>query len=145
MRYELDRDSIPPDGLWISPDGEAIPVTEHLITLKREPERFGLTRRDVSANTMQALALVAKKVIERGWTRFRLFSDHWAFEVDSLKNRLPLIEDILTAHGATPNEFVRVSQAKPRKEFEGTVDDVFERTIAKHFDLAGRKSRWRFS
>jgi len=47
------------EGLWISPEGERIPVVEHLLALQHDPHLFGLTLRDVKGADVEALRILA--------------------------------------------------------------------------------------
>jgi hypothetical protein len=144
MPDEHEFHDVPPAGLWISPEGEATVTTEHMLTIKEDPGRFGLAPRDVARISIPALHEIARKLIFAGWTRFRLFSDFWSFEVDNARGRISLVEDILVHHRAYPHEEIRISQAKPKREYAGTVAQFYDRSIFRTWEL-GRKNRWRFT
>jgi hypothetical protein len=135
---------LPPEGLWISPGGKRIHVVEHLITIAHYPEKFGLSGEDVRNRTIGELRDIADTLIRSGWIRYRHFGDSYNFEVVNAKDEIKAIEDVLTLVGAYGPERVFISQAEPRKEFVGTVEDVFERGI---FGYQGnpRRNRWRFT
>ena len=135
---------LPPEGLWVSPDGEAIPVIEHLLALKEEPERFGLSPRDVAKAGVKELRELAVTIISEGWTRFRFLGGVWNFEVDNVKMKKDLIEEILVTHQAWPQERIVISQAKPKRDYQGAVAQFYDRSMFRHYEL-GRLSRWRFS
>jgi hypothetical protein len=135
---------LPPEGLWISPDGEKFTAVEHLIEIDRHPEIFGLSKKDIRGASISALASIAQVLIRGGWTRYRHFAHAYLFEVDSLGKRITLIEEILSDSDAFIEEDVIVSQARPRKEFSGKVKDVYDRTIGQ-FLQNPPKSHWRFT
>lgn len=138
---DLDEKGLPPEGLWVSPDGEAIQVIEHLISIQHEPHRFGLSPKDVRGVSIQRLHDIAVDLIKGGWTRFRFLSGTWNFEVDSARSRISLIEEILVTHRAYPQELVVVGQAKPKRTYQGTVAQFYDRTMFRHYEL-GRKVKW---
>lgn len=135
---------LPPEGLWISPDGERFTAVEHLIEIEHHPEIFGLSKKHIRGASIQALAVIAQSLIRDGWTRYRHFSDVYVFEVDSLKKRIELVESILADSDAFAEEDVTINQAIPRKEFSGKVKDVYDRTIGRFLQNPGR-NRWRFT
>lgn len=135
---------LPPEGLWVAPDGEGIPVIEHLIALKEEPERYGLSPRDVQKAGIKELRELAVGLIKEGWTRFRFLGGVWNFEVDSVKMKTGLIEEILVTHQAWPQERIIVSQVSPKRDYQGTVAQFYDRSMFRHYEL-GRLNRWRFS
>lgn len=141
---EPEDRGLPPEGLWVSPEGESIPVIEHLITIKIEPERFGIPERDVRNASIKDLRDIAVGIIKEGWTRFRFLGGVWNFEVNSVKNKKDLIEEILVTHQAWPQERIIVSQANPKKDYQGTVAQFYDRSIFRHYEL-GQYNRWRFS
>jgi hypothetical protein len=98
-------------------------------TIQQHPELFGLTEADVRGLTLQDLRELGEKLILDGWIRFRYLSGKYYFEVARAKPKIHLIEDILVEAQAQPDEEVRISQALPRREFVGTVADVFDRVI----------------
>lgn len=141
---DFEDKGLPPEGLWVSPDGEAFPVIEHLIAIQHEPERFGMVPADVKGKSIADLRSLAVEMIKvDGWMRFRFLSGTWNFEVDSAKARIHLIEEILVAHRAYPQELVVVAQVKPKKEFQGTVAQFYDRTMFRHYELG--RNKWRFS
>ena len=135
---------LPPEGLWISPDWVEVPVVEHLIALQQEPERFGLSPRDVAGARIEQLRVLAEDLIRSGWTRFRFLAGAYAFEVDNAKRRIGIIENVLADARAYGRETVVISQAVPKREFEGSVDDVYERRIFMWQENPAR-NRWRFT
>lgn len=136
--------SLPPEGLWISPSGKKIRVIEHLITISQYPEKFGLTHGEVEGLTIGELRELADVLIMGGWVRYRHFGDSYNFEVVNAKKKIKTIEDILALVGGYGPERVFIAQAEPRKEFVGTVDDVFERRIFGYQENPSR-NRWRFT
>ena len=137
-----DDTPLPPEGLWISPEGEPIPVIEHLLEIHHNPEKFGLAPKDVRGLSIENLRKVAVELIGKGWTRFRFLSGTWNFEVDSVKVRLSTIEDVLVRQMAYPQERVVVSQAAPKRDFQGTVAEFYDRSMFRHYEL-GRANTWR--
>lgn len=135
---------LPPEGLWISPQGKRIRVIEHLITIAQFPEKFGGTQKDVQGKSIEQLRAIADGLIREGWVRYRHFGDSYNFEVSNAKKKIETIEDVLTLVGAYGPERVFIAQAEPRKELVGTVEDVFERRIFGYQENP-RKSRWRFT
>jgi hypothetical protein len=135
---------LPPEGLWISPEGKRIPVVEHLITIAQFPEKFGGTHAAVQGASVEQLREIADGLIRDGWVRYRHFGDSYNFEVVNAKKKIETIEDVLTLVGAYGPERVFIAQAEPRKELVGTVDDVFERRIFGYQENP-RRNRWRFT
>lgn len=113
------ENGLPPEGLWVSPDGEAHTVIEHLIEIQHHPEIFGLSKRDVQGASIEDLRKIAVRLIKDGWIRFRFLSGVWNFEVDNVKTRLNHIEEILVSHRAYPQERVIISQVKPKLDYQG--------------------------
>ncbi len=133
-----------PEGLWVSPDGEATPVIEHLLELKFEPERFGISPRDVEKAGIKDLRDMAVEIIKEGWTRFRYLGGVWNFEVNNVKMKKDLIEDILVTHQAWPQDRIVISQASPKRDYQGSVSQFYDRSMFRNYEL-GRLSRWRLS
>ncbi len=134
---------LPPEGLWIDPTGEYFPVTEHLLALRQRPDLFGLSD-DTKRADIPQLREFAVALIESGWTRFRYLDGTWLFEVDNAKRKMLLIEDVLSHCNAYGEERVTISQISPKVESEGTVDDVYDRTILR-FQSNPKKNKWRLS
>jgi hypothetical protein len=68
----------------------------------------------------------------------------WNFEVDNAKRRIDLIEDILVEGGAQGFENACISQTTPPREFQGTVEEIYDRVIFKYQENPQRNT-WRFS
>jgi len=135
---------LPPEGMWISPEGDAFQVIEHLLAIKENPEIFGLPVREVRNADVKALRTLAVGLIRSGWTRFRSMGGVWAFEVDRAKAKIGLIEEILVKHQAYPQERVVISQATPKKDYQGSVSDLYDRSMFRHYE-PDRLNRWRVS
>lgn len=134
--------TLPPEGLWISPTGRRIPVVEHLLAIQQYPELFDV---DVSRHAdVRELRDVAETMIRRGWVRFRYLSGTYAFEVDKARDRMGLIADVLASARALSFETVLISQVTPVRDFEGTVDDVYNHTILGS-QANPAKNGWRFT
>jgi hypothetical protein len=138
MRKE---DEAPVEALWVSPEGEEIPVIEHLIEISQHPDRFGLTYREVHGISIANLRDIAVELIKKGWTRFRYLSCLWNFEVDSVRMRIGVIENILVRQRAFPHETVVVSQAKPKRDYQGNVAQFYDRTMFGRYELG--RNPWR--
>lgn len=136
--------SLPPEGLWISPEGRMIPVVEHMPTIQQYPQLFGLSKSDVHGLTLRQLRGLGEELILDGWIRFRYLSGVYHFEVGRAKSKIRLIEDVLVEASAVTDEEVRISQAAPRREFVGTVGDVFERAIFGYQENP-IKNKWRIT
>ncbi len=134
---------LPPEGLWISPSEKYIEVSEHLMAIRERPDLFGISE-DTSRLDIQDLREWAVDLIESGWTRFRYLDGVWLFEVDNIKKKLSLIEDVLVHCKAYEVESVNISQISPLLEIEGTVSDVFDRKILR-FQTNPKKNKWRLS
>jgi hypothetical protein len=141
---EPEERGLPPEGLWVAPDGEPIPVIEHLLALKEAPETFGLSPRDVERAGLIELRELAVKIIGEGWTRFRFLGGVWNFEIDNIRTKKDLIKETLVTHQAWPQERIIISQAKPKRDYQGSVAQFYDRSMFRHYEL-GRLSRWRFS
>lgn len=123
------------EGLWVSPEGEFNPVSEHTLALREMPEWFGLSQRDVQNIDPKSgdLSPLMRKVIEQGFLRYRYFSDPRAdrhlFDISSYQQEREKIHRILytkLSQGmAFPNDNVSIIQ-KDGKGFDGTVDEVLE-------------------
>ena len=137
-------EELPPEGLWISPSGEVIPVVEHLIEIQRNPEPFGLSPREVDQRSMEELRDIARFLIRDGWTRFRYLSGIWHFEVDQAKPWISIFKDILVQGNAYPQEQVAIAQASPKRDYRGTVAQFHDRSMFRHYEL-GRGNRWRLT
>lgn len=135
---------LPPEGLWVSPDGEGIPVVEHLLAIKQEPERFGIPQREVRTAGIDELRALSVKLIKEGWTRFRFLGGVWNFEVDTVKMKKDLIEEILVSHRAWPQERIIISRMSPKRDYQGSVVQFYDRSIFRYYER-GRLNRWRFS
>jgi hypothetical protein len=130
------------EGLWISPEGEKFPVTEHLVAIQRHPHLFGLSAWDVNGQSIEGLRLVALRLLADGWVRYRHFGpDLHMFETESTDRRV--IDELLTAAEALPDDRIVVHVRTPRGEFRGVVRDWTARTIAK--GEPSREDGWRFS
>lgn len=142
---DVQEKGLPPEGLWVSPNGKRTSVIEHLIEIQHHPETFDLTAREVKGASIQDLHAIAVKLILGGWTRFRFLSGVWNFEVDSVRVRRQLIEDILVAHQAFHLERVVISQATPKKDYQGSVAQFYDQSMFRHYALGGRRatSTWR--
>lgn len=135
---------LPPEGLWVDLDGKAISVIEHLIALKEDPERFGLSPRDTGKARVKELRDMAVELIKDGWTRFRFLGGVWNFEVNSVRTKKDLIEEILVTHQAWPQEHIIITQMRPKRDYQGTVAQFYDRSLFRHYEL-GRVSGWSFS
>lgn len=138
------RKALPPEGLWISPDGDRIPVIEHLITIQHEPVLFGFKAGELRGFSVEDLRELAEALIKSGWVRFRHFGTSYNFEVDNARRRIGVIESVLADLDVFEGERVYISQVSPRKDLVGTVADVFDRKILGYYENPG-KNRWRFS
>lgn len=79
-------------------------------------------------------------------TRLRFLSGVWNFEVDSVKVRRQLIEDILMAHQAFHLERVVISQATPKRDYQGSVAQFYDQSTFRHYELGGKRSgTWRMT
>lgn len=77
---------------------------------------------------------------------FRYLDGTYLFEVDNVKRRMRLIEDALIDVGAHDFEGVSIGQLDPVVTLNGTVADVFERTIMRfQSNPSLRHSKWFFS
>jgi hypothetical protein len=135
--------SLPPEGLWISPDGERFEVYEHLIALRERPDIFGLPE-SLGRADVKTLRDIAVALIEDGWIRYRYLAGVHAFEVNSAKKRMGDIEDVLVLAKAGADETTTISQLTPKREFEAKVSDVFDRTIF-GFQENPKRNKWRLS
>lgn len=112
--------------------------------IQRYPETFGLAERDVAGASIPALASIAEELIKDGWTRYRPWSGLYVFEVDNARRRIDLVERILVDADAFEGEQVKISQARPRRQFDGFVSEVFDRTIFRYQENP-YGNKWRFS
>ena len=124
-------DELPPEGLWISPTGDYIAVVEHLAAIASDPDVFGLPDSYRDSGNIKVLRDAAEDLIRGGWIRFRYLSGVYLFEVDSIQRRLGTIEDVLVKVGAFEGESVSISQAEPKADYEGTVQDVYDKRIGR--------------
>lgn len=135
---------LPPEGLWVTPDGEGIPVVEHLLAIKENPNLFFLSPKEVEKARIPELRKIAVDLIKDGWARFRFLGGVWNFEVDNVKTKKDLIEEILITHQAWPQERIIISQVSPKKDYQGSVAQFYDRSMFRHYEL-GKVNRWRFS
>lgn len=142
-RAAPEEPGLPPEGLWISPSGDAIPVIEHLIEIQQNPEPFGLAPKDVERRSIKDLRQIARSLIQDGWTRFRYLSGTWNFEVDQAKLRISLIQEVLVQGKAYPEERVVIAQLSPKRDYQGTVAEFYDRSMFRHYELGG--NRWRLT
>ena len=107
------------EGFWISPDGEVEEITEHLSTVRQDPERFGLSLGELESLLFDNIGLpfepsarvaVILRVVDNGWIRVRGYGNQYiAFTVDELsEDTISKITDFLTEVGAWEIEKVRV-------------------------------------
>lgn len=143
-KQQLEEEGLEPEGMWVSPTGEYIVVVEHLLAIASEPERFDLPQSLHGERDVETLRSAAVDLIKNGWTRFRYLMGIYAFEVDNASRRLPVIEKVLSDVRAYGQENVSISEFDPRREYEGTVEDVFDRKITRFAANPG-KNTWRFS
>ncbi len=141
---EEDDGGLEPEGMWVSPTGEYIIVVEHLLAISSEPERFDLPQSLLGERDVETLRAAAVSLIKNGWTRFRYLVGVYAFEVDNAARRMSVIEKVLADVKAYTAESVSISEFDPRREYEGTVEDVFDRRITRFAANPG-KNTWRFS
>ena len=132
---------LPPEGLWVSPEGKMMPVQEHLLAIRDRPDLFGLSRQEVPQDLDQ-VRIIAESLITKGWTRYRYLDGRYHFEVDDVRKRIGLIDDILGKARAIPQELVVITPIGG-KTLEGTVQDVFDRVIMRF--AAKTMDKWSFS
>lgn len=137
--------SLPPEGLWISPEGERHDINEHLMAIRERPEDFGLSLRDVAGQDIDGLRRVAEDLIGQGWTRYRYLDGRYHFEVDSATRRMRIIEDVLMEAQAHQDEEVWISQVSPPQEYQGKVSEVYDRVIIRFQKKHVERNKWRFS
>lgn len=139
-----DACDLPPEGLWISPNGKQFEVVEHLMALRERPDLFDLSGDYRHADT-EELRDMAVELIKSGWTRFRYLDGTYFFEVDNAKKRMALMEDVLSGCGAHEFEDVIISQLQaPATDYQGTVADLYDRKIMR-FQSNPKKNKWRLS
>lgn len=139
-----DACDLPPEGLWISPNGKQFEVVEHLMTLRERPDLFGIDSSYRHADVPD-LRDIAVEMIDSGWTRFRYLNGTYHFEVDSAKRKLAMIEDVLASCGAHDFEEVVISQTQGAEtDLTGAVADVYDKKIMR-FQANPKKNKWRLS
>ena len=125
------------EALWVSPEGEYMPVTEHILAIRERPHWFGLDERSISAlNPLEGgFVYVLRDAVARGFVRFRYFanpSGRHMFDVASWASARHVVEAIVrTKHAASvalADENVSIVQADGRL-FRGTVDDILKRKV----------------
>jgi hypothetical protein len=122
VRKRRRQSDLPPEGLWVSPEGKMIPVAEHLLAIKEHPRRFGLMDSTRRAD-MDGLLRVAQYMILFNWMRFRYLDGVYHFEVGQISRHMKRIKRVLRAARARREEEMTISQAIPPKEYAGTVGD----------------------
>jgi hypothetical protein len=130
------------EGLWIAPDGTAIPVIEHLLAIAHEPEAFGLLPRDVKNQTVEGLRKIAERLIREGWVRYRSLSGDHLFEMCKLDK--DLIDDVLTGGQALEGDRVIIETVSPKREYRGSVQEWRERSMLRSYET-NPKHGWRLS
>ena len=135
------------EGYWISPSGDFIPVTEHLVALQREPQLFGIPVRQVRGANIKQLSDVAVDLIKSGWVRARYLSPQgYLFEISGLSHgNYELIEEFLIRSKAFIKENITIETVKPVKTYSGTVDKFFDRTMFKYYQKNPKRTKWRLS
>lgn len=118
-----------------------IPVVEHLIEIQQNPAAFDLDLSEVRTLSISDLRNLAQRLIQHGWIRFRYLSGTWNFEVDRVRMRIGILEDVLVQGKAYPQERVVIAQAVPRRDYQGTVAEFYDRSMFSHYDLG--RNRWR--
>jgi hypothetical protein len=115
---------LPPEGLWISPSGEIINVTEHLEAIRNRPQAFGLLKSDVRSNDIRHLRNIGVTLIRAGWVRFRTLDLTFHFEVDSVGARRKIIADVLDSTSTCPDvEQVIITELQRRVIVAGSVTE----------------------
>src|SRR3990167_9261482 len=120
---------LPLEGVWISPEGDRIRVTEHLMALMEYPEKFNLTSHDIGGGSIPELRGAALKLLRNGWIRYRYLDGEHMFELAKARARMGVVEDLLAEVGAHKTEGVIIAEIDPDRESRGTVEDVWERRI----------------
>lgn len=141
-KRKKSKSDLPPEGLWITPSGKRITVTEHLLALAAHPDKFDIAHQP-SLDVLE-LRQIAEELIGGGWARYRYLSGTHAFELVDAQKRIAVIEDVLAHVGAHGFESVSISQPEPLREWNATVDDVFNRSVFR-FSSNPRRNTWRFS
>ena len=131
------------EGLWISPLGEIRVAQEHGPDLKKDPEFFGFSKRDVQGARLEDLRNLAEGLIRAGWVRYRYLSGDWMFEVISVTLKIGIIEELLVQLRAYPYEKVVIEQTDPKRTYKGTVAQFYDRAMFSYYGLG--KSSWRMS
>jgi len=132
---------LPAEGLWISPDGERLTASEHLLAIRDNPTLFGLPLA-VQKMDIPDLEKVAEDLINKGWTRYRYLDGRHHFEVDDARARMSLIRDVLQSVNALADEELWVSQVGGQ-ESQGKVKDAHDHAFLR---FEGKiENKWRFS
>jgi len=130
------------EGLWIDPDGESYAVVEHLISIQNDPDIFGLSAREVRGQTVEGLRKIAEKLIADGWKRYRYLAGDHLFEMYKLDKLL--VDYVLSDVQALADDRVVIETVKPRREYKGTVDEWFARSMLRSYETNPKRG-WRFS
>jgi len=134
-------------GLWISPEGEAHSVIEHLLFVQHHPEVFGLSTRDVKGATMENLRNLAVKLIKDGWIRTRFLAPQgYLFELNRIEPAiLDKIKQVLIDSKSFKKENIIIHVIKPKpRAYQGTVAEFFDRSLLKS-PTKPKKGQWRLS
>jgi hypothetical protein len=133
---------MPAEGLWISPDRGHVAVVEHLIAIQQHPRLFGLTSREVSGLSLRGLRGIAEQLIDEGWIRYRGFGYQHLFEMKSLDKGT--VDDVLVDAASHPTDIVVIETTSPRREYKGTVEEWYGRSMLRHWESNPRLG-WRIS
>jgi hypothetical protein len=132
------------EALWLGPDGEEIPVQEHLISIQQNPLLFGLSKRDVSGANIKDLRNLGVALIKQGWIRFRRFGFRYLFEINDISAvNKSKIDDLLCKIGIPSIDGITIYTIKGREEYQGKVSDLWDNTLFNH--PKNSKNKWRLS
>lgn len=136
---------LPPEGLWIAPNGRWIPVVEHLMALIEYPFAFGLTRAEVGDVIGPQLQEAALRIIGKGWIRYRHMTGRYYFEAITWSRAVEeAITGILGRWDAQPFEEISFSQADPPREYRCSVMDFVSGRLLESVAPV-ESNTWRFS
>jgi hypothetical protein len=132
-------------GYWFSPPdrrGRRVPIAVlgHYAALRSEPETFGLTKAQTRFASIKDLEALSKSLIDQGWVRYRHTGTKHLFQTRTLQKAF--IDFVLSEVGAGLNEQVVIETDSPRREYRGTINEWYDRSILGSWE-ANPQETWR--
>lgn len=112
-------------GYWISPEGVAQEVIEHFSEVKKNPKKYGLTKKDVQGTTEKDRERVLTQVMQVGFIRVRGHKTYTTFEMWRFNEwALQLIRMFLEKMHFWDADTITVSDLESKKYFDIRVGEL---------------------